>query len=439
MATGDYAKLLSDGTTTGVGGVLFTDRRNWYIDPQTYTELWTSVTPFISGLMSRAGSRRDLADPLFKLFEHRNPWQKQELVTTTAATIGNDDNADALTISSGTGLPAYAAANNAFLGLVFEVWNSTKTTRRGVGICTAVGAGTISLKNLSTTSMTTVSGDILVCIGHLSGEAEVAPEAWSDELVVVWGSTGIIRTTVEVSGTLLQASLRGANKELERLRAQKLQQHKLHQERLFMRGHSMLGTNMDAGGTFADNWRTDANSRKIRSSMGVITAIETYGATSGDYQNVFDKTGGMSFNDWVDITEKVFQYLPMSGIKDFYCGPRAMSYWSKIDAEGKLRTGFSVSLSELKSDTLGVNFRILETPFGVARLIYTPSLKREYQNYMIYITPENLFHAVYRPLKYFTNILTDNNPDLVKDEYMSDEGVGMTLIESHGIIKLPVA
>jgi hypothetical protein len=441
MAAGDYAKLIDAGTTSGVGGVLFTDRRKFYIDPNIYSELWTSVTPFLSGLMSKAGSRRDLADPLFKMFEHRNPWQKQECVTTTAATIGNDDNSDALTVGSIVGMSTgiASAADNSYLGLVFEVWDSTKTTKRGVVFVTATAANTLTVKNMGTTSITTVSGDYLVLIGHQHGEAKEAPDAWADELLVVWNSTGIIRVPVDISGTLYQASLRGANKELERLRKQKMQQHKLYTEKLFLRGQSVLGTNMDASGTFADNWRTDADSRKVRSAMGLITAIETYGNTSGEYQNVFDNTAGMDFSDWVDITEKLWQYLPDSGVKDFYCGPRALSYWSKIDNQGKLRTGFDIKLSDMKSDELGVYFKYLETPFGLSRLIFTPSLKREYQNYMISATPENMFHAVYRPLRYFTNIKTDNNYDGIKDEYFSDEGIGISLIESHSIVKTPVS
>lgn len=60
-------KHIDTGTTAGVGGVLFTDRRQFYIQPNTYAELWTAITPFLSSVMMRGETRTGLADPLFKM------------------------------------------------------------------------------------------------------------------------------------------------------------------------------------------------------------------------------------------------------------------------------------------------------------------------------------------------------------------------------------
>ena len=81
-------------------GVLYTDRRDFYIDPQVVKELWTDVTPFTTVISNR--ETRQTNDPLFKMFEHRNPWVKQYCYnnsstnaldvdgsTTTAITIDN--------------------------------------------------------------------------------------------------------------------------------------------------------------------------------------------------------------------------------------------------------------------------------------------------------------------------------------------------------------
>ena len=55
---------------------------------------------------------------------------------------------------------------------------------------------------------------------------------------------------------------------------------------------------------------------------------------------------------------------------------------------------------------------------------------------MLIVSDENLFHAQYRAPKFQANILQDDAYDGVKDQYMSDEGIGVTLIESHKIFSI---
>jgi hypothetical protein len=55
---------------------------------------------------------------------------------------------------------------------------------------------------------------------------------------------------------------------------------------------------------------------------------------------------------------------------------------------------------------------------------------------MLVVSEENLFHAQYRSPMYQANIKTDNAFDGVKDQYFSDEGIGMTLMESHHLFKV---
>lgn len=445
---------------SGSGGVLFTDRRQFYIDPFTYSELWTSVTPFISNLYNQ-GNKKTLMDPNFKMFEHRNPWAKMEctIASIGAATIAAGNTGQDVTVSGVVGLAS--SLDHSWLGLTFEIWDATKTTKRGVVMMTNDGSN-YELKNLGTANITgVIATDILVAVGSVHGEGQVAPESFSDDLRIVWGQAGIIKTAVEVTGTLYQASLRGANKELERLRKQKMELHKKKEEMSILRGSASIGTGLDSTGaiseTFADSVITDHDGKVVRSSMGIITALERYGVGStgvagagfgagigsvagAEYQNLFDFSAGMGYNQFIDMTEKLMQYLPENGVIDFYCGPTALSFWSKIDAtKGSLKSGFPIRLSDMKTDKLGYFFKYLETPFGISRLIYTPSFKREYRNLMLKVTPENLFIGEYRPFKYETNIKTDNAYDGVKDLMTTDMGLGMTLIESHAAVKTPLA
>ena len=136
--------------------------------------------------------------------------------------------------------------------------------------------------------------------------------------------------------------------------------------------------------------------------------------------------------------EKVFQYVPESGSKIAFAGRGAMSYWSKIEGASGLAgsSGWNIHMGPTERNTLGFNYRQLETPHGVLMLVPTPVLRGPYNKYMVVVSEENLFHSVYRPPVYQTNIKTDDAFDGVKDQYMSDEGVGITLLESHKLFSI---
>jgi hypothetical protein len=184
------------------------------------------------------------------------------------------------------GLPSNSSGDSSYVGLECEVWNEARTTRKGVVLVTAVGANTVTVKNLTTTAITSEDNDVYIVIGNARGEGTTAPEAWADELKVVWNSTQIFRTPVEVTGTLYQASLRGANNELARLRAQKAAEHKMQMERAFMFGSSVIGTGLAdsrdgaSNESFSDSHRSDANGNLVRTTSGIITAIESYGSST---------------------------------------------------------------------------------------------------------------------------------------------------------------
>ena len=55
---------------------------------------------------------------------------------------------------------------------------------------------------------------------------------------------------------------------------------------------------------------------------------------------------------------------------------------------------------------------------------------------MLVVTDENLFHAQYREPKFEASI-QPNDADYVKDQYFSDEGIGVSQIESHALMVTP--
>ena len=430
----------------GASGVLYTDRRDFYVSPNVVKELWTDVAPFTTVISNK--ETRKVPDPIFKMFEHRNPWVKQLFLCN-----GDTDNLDSDTTTNTT-VTVDGASNcsidDSLIGMICEVWTDGYGTKKGIVRVDSVTSSTVVVVNTLWTStgsdIALADDDIFLIIGNAQGEGTTSPEAWADELEVVWNSTQIFKTPLQITGTLLAASLRGESSELARLRAQKNQEHKMQKEKAFLFGKRVGGTGLDlqdgsTSDSFADGGVLDSDGNLVRTTYGIVSAIETYGSSSSsvDYTNIFTVSeASYTYSSFVDDMEKVFQYVPEAGVKRAFVGAGALGYWSKMAGTTGMagNSGWTVNLSDMRRDSLGFNYKILETPHGILQLIPTPALRGPYNKYMLVVSDENLFHAQYRSSMYQTNIKTDNAFDGVKDQYMSDEGVGISLIESHHSFKV---
>tara|TARA_R100001510_G_C7654020_1_gene212568 strand:- start:1206 stop:2516 length:1311 start_codon:yes stop_codon:yes gene_type:complete len=427
---------------SGSSGVLYNDRRDFYMRPNVVKELWTDVTPFTT-VVSNQQTITGMADPQFKMFEHRNPWQKQYVQTSSSSAVAANNSTVTcnLTASSIVGLEGEGGntSYNSHIGLMFEVWPaltpaSSTNAKKGVGVVTGISSNAWVVKNAGDTSWTPASGDYFVIVGNAYGEGTESGTAWSDELSVVYNQCQIFKTPLEITGTLLQAALRGESSELARLRDQKSQEHKIQKERAFLFGRSPI----NISGGFGDDSLSDGGGNALRTTMGIIPAIEKHGADSGTDQNRFTiSEATYTYGNFVDDMEKVFQYVPEAGMKRAFCGPGALGYWSKMAGSEGLagNSGWSVNLGDMKRDSLGFNYRSLETPHGMLQLIPTPVLRDAYNKTMLVVSDENLFHAQYRSPMFQASIQA-NDLDGIKDQYMSDEGIGVTLIESHKLFQI---
>jgi len=427
-------------------GVLYTDRRDFYVSPQVVKELWTDVAPFTTVISNRES--RKVPDPIFKMFEHRNPWVKQLFLCNSDTDNLDSDNTTNTTVTVDGA--SNCSIDDSLIGHICEVWTDGYGSKKGIVRVDSVTSSTVVVVNTLWTStgsdIALADDDIFLIIGNAQGEGTSSPEAWADELEVVWNSTQIFKTPLQITGTLLAASLRGESSELARLRAQKNQEHKMQKEKAFLFGKRVGGTGLDlqdgsSSDSFADGGVLDADGNLVRTTYGAVSAIETYGdsTSTNDYQNIFTVSeASYSYSSFVDDMEKVFQYVPEAGVKRAFVGAGALGYWSKIAGTSGMagNSGWTVNMSDMKRDSLGFNYKILETPHGILQLIPAPALRGPYNKYMLVISEENLFHAQYRSPMYQTNIKTDNAFDGVKDQYMSDEGVGIQLIESHHLFKI---
>lgn len=428
------AKTLYAGSSTGK---LFLDRRKFYIKEQEVAELWPSETPFSTLLANTTQIRPD--DALFKMFEHESAFIKQRFVYNGTASIPNNDTGVAIVAASiGSIEGLNSTVDSSYVGLECEVWDTTETTKKGVCFFSAFSTN-LTAKLLGTTAISVVAGDVFHVIGNVRAEGSEAGEAWADELSVVYNSTQFFSVPVEITGRLYRASLRGYSNELARLRMEKAKEYKMQQEHAFLKGGSVIGTGMD-GTAFADSYRSTTDGA-VRTTMGIIPVIETYGSATAtdDAQNRFTITEATySYKNFVDDMEKVFQYEPGGGEKFAFCGPGAMSYWSKLDSNVLFagKSGWRVNISETKKNSLGFNVRMLETPHGILHLVPTKALKYMYNKYMVIVDHSNLFHAVYEPNSFRHNIKTDNDYDGIKDVYRGDKGIGVTLQKAHQLFKI---
>ena len=430
----------------GSSGVLYTDRRDFYIRPNVVKELWTDVTPFTTVIANQA-TMSGMADPTFKMFEHRNPWVKQQFDIDSAVASGDwggsgdaaasNKKSQSINISNAVGIEL--GANLAGLELEIFDSNSSSKFRAVVTEATSSSMKVVALDNV--TSSAFANSDYAMVIGSAFGEGTLSPTAWSDDLKVVFNQCQIFKTPVEITGTLLQASLRGVSKELGRLRDMKSQEHKIQKERAFLFGANPQGTGHADNGAFASlEALTDKDGNALRTTMGLIPALSKHGVSSSSSyeQNVFASSDIETYSKFVDSMEKIFQYVPTSGMKRAFVGAGALGHWSKMSGASGFAgdSGWGVDIGDMKRDSLGFNYRTLETPHGMLQLIPTPSLRGPYNKHMVIVNDENLFHAQYRAPKFEASIQA-NDYDGVKDQYVSDEGIGITLMESHALMVTP--
>ena len=173
-------------------GVLYTDRRNFYVDPQVTKELWTDVAPFTTMVSNQ--EMRKVPDPVFKMFEHRNPWVKQEFQSATdvANRTAADAESGAMDVDNIVGLNS--SCDSSWIGLICEVWNSDKDTKRGnVIISSITDSNTIKFKPAGDDAIDVADNDYFIVVGNAHGEGGYSPEAWADELKVVYNSCQIFK------------------------------------------------------------------------------------------------------------------------------------------------------------------------------------------------------------------------------------------------------
>jgi len=448
--------------TLGYNGVLYEDRRIFYPDPMMVAELYPAATPFYSSILafdaSRGGSQT-VPDKDYKMFEHRASWRYQTMQINGAPVAnwsGSNTPGETATIEV-DGLEG-VNYNASLINTYIDIWNEDETVNKGRALITDVldaGTNRLELKALGSPTSADFSvtnladNDKLYVVSTAFGEGDDAPEADSDTMEVVWNSVERHRTSVEITEDLRRAELRARRKELSRVRNERQKEHNMKAARAFLLGLRTSGIGGIAhgagGGTDSQFTKdgmgnvthiTDKDGRRVTTTMGFITALQRYGNrdATDDSQNYFVVDGqSIDYVAWVDICDRLFQYAGDDGMRTAFVGAPVISFFATKAATNN--NGWNITLSPMQQSRLGFWYQTLTTPHGGIRLVKLPILRRTpYANMMILPHMEYLGRAQYAPDQYHTNIKTDNNPDIQKDELTSWHGLKIRLMERHAAI-----
>lgn len=437
-------------------GVLYNERRRFNLNRRDDIHyLYPGVTPFLGWLTGLSEEKVD--DPDFKMFQDGGTWRYERCtVNAESPSAWSDSGAPGATVAVAVDGAEGIEIDQSLIGVTFEIWDATKTTSKGQAFVNSVSGANVTLKALGNPQVgnqamsALADNDILEVITQYSGEGSTSPEPISDELSVVMNSCGITRTPVEVTGTLYETFLDGsdqarakARNELVRLRKVAMKRHKLRLEKKLLmswRINGIGGVAHGAGGgtdAIGNAHTTNASSQKMRTTAGYIPALLRYGRTSGDFQNVFTfSKGSVRQLDLDAMMDKLMQYVDGGGMRTAFAGPEAHVFFTGPQLGKNSKYDFEVS--DLKEDKkLGFAFNYIETGKGVLKLASLSSLRQTgYSNTVLLPNEDAVERKYHRPDRYNTNIKTDNGYDGVKDEYMSDDGLCLTQIDGHGLIRL---
>lgn len=429
-------------------GRLYNDRRQFYLEGRNEpVMLYASETPFISSLFARGGEQTKDKD--FKIFEHRAAWRYQSMKANEGAggsIAWSTDGTPGDTVQIPVDDPNGVNVDSSLIGQTFDLYDANQENYKGQVLVTNVSGSNVTLKSSGNPKAATEAisaiqdDDVLVTNATAFGEGDDAPDAYHDDLDIVFNSVQRLKTAVEITEDLRRASLRpNGSPELARLRNEKQREHKIRKEKLFLLGvrpGGIGGVAHGAGGgqdnSFV-NHITDADGNTVTKTMGIIPALLRYGVSdpTADDQNIFSPdASSFDYAQFALNTGKIFQYGGR-GVKTAYCGWKVMAFFSTLFTAN---SSWNVEISGMQTSRLGFNYRMLETPHGVIRLVPMPIFRRTMWDSSMLIVEDSLVkRKVYAPEEYRTNIVTDNAPDKQKDVFQAWDGLCINLVEKHSL------
>lgn len=421
--------------------IMYTDRRKFYLKEQYLANLWENATPFLN-FSAQIQTINNSPDPDYKLFEYRPYWVDnfkayQDEATTDTLTAGSTITGHNIDDGAGVGRTPLSV-----VGQVFEIWNSAETQKKAICVITVVtSTGATDDVVAFTPIWVLVSGttavaqnDVWYVIGNAQEEGSGAPAAYSQDMSVRWNSAQIFETPVEMSDVARKADLRPVN-EWSRLMVEASKQHKIQGERAILLGARRGRTSAAQDHTGTPNHVTGANSELIRTTAGFIPIMEEdYDLTTAD--RIINITeADYTWADFVEHNKDIFYYQENDVPLFVFHGPDFGAFLDKAAANGFFGDGTRVNVGANEESEFGFKIRRLYTTEGELRLVRTPVLRGRYSGYACVVDPRYVGVVKYEADMYKTNI-QDNDAKKRKDEYFSDFGFYLNLVEKHCLLKV---
>ena len=431
MADTVGTRLLSQGATD----VMYTDRRNFYLRPGYLAELWPDAAPFTT-FLSQLMTIENAPDPDYKIFESRNYWvdnfqAQQAEAGTDVLTTGTQITGHMIDDGSGAGSTKVST-----VGMMVEIWDSALSAKKAVAVINSVTTGATYDTVSFTPIWVAVSGttavadnDYWFAIADAQAEGSGAPEAVSDELTVKWNTCQIVETPVEMSDVARKANLRPVN-EWEREVMEASKAHKVKIERLMLLGVRKGATATDM--LSAPSHISDSNGL-IRTTAGFIPIMNEQHATPTEdrLQNI--TVSSYTWDDFVDDMTAIGYYQDGTTPLYVFAGSTVTGAFDKWAATGFGKSNVRVDMTPPTQSDFGFKMRSIFTSAAEIRLVNTPVLRGRYAGYAPIIDPRYVGIVKYEADQYKTNI-QDNDAKRRKDEYFSDIGFYMPMLEKHAMI-----
>lgn len=180
---------------------------------------------------------------------------------------------------------------------------------------------------------------------------------------------------------------------------------------------------------------TGANSKYVRLTHGLLPILEDYNSGS----NIHSVTkSSYNYNKFLDLMRQVYEYGNDNATKVALVGDQFLA-WLGSFADEKSVMGKVDFQMPMASKEFGFNIRNFMHQFGQIQFVRSPLLTQhaggKYSGYALIVDPMNIGQARYRADKFEAGI-QNNDVDGIKDQYISDKGLALTLPETHHAIKL---
>jgi hypothetical protein len=280
--------------------------------------------------------------------------------------------------------------------------------------------------------------DKVQIIGSAYAEGSGAPDTFSDSFDDGFGYTQIFKTAAEITNTAFATNMRGVANEFDRVRAQKMREHKIDIERAMLFNQKSrtggiqytegLVGNIIKNSTVVDRSSAELSYQSGKAYFGSYAQSElTYDALLADFEVLFDPARGGSNERLALASLPVISYFNKMGNNSF------------ADLS---TTGSQYQMNMEKMDgAFGHKLMEINTVHGSVYMVKEPLFRGHSSSLMLMADMSKLY---YRPLVgngLNRDTLVEENvqaadEDLRKDMITTEAGLEVCLPESHYLINV---